>query len=87
MVRMNDPYPKRKCPARRLSKFLGSDTTNRILAWVGTFAVSLTARELFRWLINVMRHCLRVLHFTGRLSTVADHALPWSVVAPRFLST
>ena len=65
MVRMNDPYPKRKCPARRLSKFLGSDTTNRILAWVGTFAVSLTARELFRWLINVMRHRLRVLHCAG----------------------
>jgi len=50
------PPPKRKCPAKWLSKFLGSVHTKRILAWVGTIAVSFTARECLRWLINVMRH-------------------------------
>ncbi len=56
MVRMSDPYPKRKCPAKWLSNFLRSAQTKRILAWVGTFAVSFTGRECLRWLINVIRH-------------------------------
>ncbi len=56
MVRMSDPYPKRKCPAKWLSKFLGSVPTKRILAWVGVFLASFTGRELLRWLINVIRH-------------------------------
>ncbi len=45
MVRMSDPYPKRKCPAKWLSMILGFVATKRILAWVGAFAVSFTARE------------------------------------------
>jgi len=50
------PPRKRKGPAKRLSTFLGSETNKRILAWVGTFAVSFAGRELLRWLINVLRH-------------------------------
>ena len=52
---MKSPPRKRKGPAERLSTFLGSEHNMRILAWVGTITVSFIARELLRWLLNVMR--------------------------------
>ena len=42
MVRMNDPYPKGKCPAKWPNKFLGFDplsrTPARVVALVDGFA-------------------------------------------------
>ncbi len=56
MVRMSDPYPKRKSPAKLLSNFPGSDLNKRILAWIGPFTLSFIGRELIRWLLNILRH-------------------------------
>jgi hypothetical protein len=56
MVRMSDPYPKRKSPAEWLSDFLGSEHNNRSLAWIGSFTLSFIGRELIRWLLNILRH-------------------------------
>jgi len=60
MVRMSDPYPKRKSPAKWLSDFLGSAHNRRILAWIGSFTLSFIGRELIRWWQHGCHHLRQV---------------------------